>query len=850
MAERGPSDEDENFISQSEKSVAAMDSLVSLGKQMTTDQIRNCCELLSIFFNAEESGVKFVNRLRSKGIVSVGNISRLTNATSKLGFTDLHQACTNHERNHQARVIRVKMKSNQRTELYPTDLIARKRKLAICRFIIDKYHALSILMRRGCIQLNIEVLPEWEDVLSKDVREHKFEKSLATVLIKQNLLDIPRPLSLSCTLVERRPHTENDIQLFIEELKAKYKKWYEAAQPLPYIRDTFKDTVFAEPGIQSLEPMSTKKKLGSYHLLFPKTNRISKRRILEGEAGHGKSTLTLQYAYDWCYGVHDSQLKEVEILIRLPLRQLEHRSIYRAIKQIILSPRSRLTESDIEGILRSTSSVVFILEGLDEYPYCEDKTDVMKIVLGEMFQNLEVVTTTRYLPSNFTGEVDRLRITGFDHNSRDVYIQKTFAGNHSIIASKIKEEIQNNPVVGDFFEIPFFFQMFAHMIHREKDFQTCKTVTSFFQYMMRCLHSHTRSKLRVTNFDKYHMFEEEHHYLDKLAFKLSGRTDQKLVLRKQELCKKLEMDFYDYYVQIGILVEETLHDNFGMRERTDGHDSRSSDNTEVKFYHKLFCEWYAAHHLVTLAKRRRIEDIMRNINPLDLQFCLRFACGLNSDAAVPIIEYVFKQHGNDNLAASCIYEQVGLVESVRRIVVNLCSKEIEFGKYDSNLQQKTTIHLLNIASNHKIPISRLYLRDCFCTVDVPNGRYLRLISGSCIPVLVCLRKLHIWEESKEVSPEEFSGIVRYIARSLQLKKVLFSVCLLPQSVRADSLSDLKSRNVEVLWGSGIRVYRLNNTTGIWQRTAGDGGGVMTDSDYDDVVHHFRNELRKRQNDSN
>ncbi|PIK42691.1 putative NLR family CARD domain-containing protein 4 [Apostichopus japonicus] len=156
----------------------------------------------------------------------------------------------------------------------------------------------------------------------------------------------------------------------------------------------------------------------------------STRRILEGEPGYGKSILTLQLAYDWCNGVQGSPLSNVEILILLRLRQLGGvKSIYRAINRFLASG-SRLSEKDIEDVLKNASSVEILLDGYDEYPD-QDKikgNDVRSIIMREMFPNHDVTLTTRYLPKKFPKLTKRVKLTGFDNEARDEYLRKAIVG--------------------------------------------------------------------------------------------------------------------------------------------------------------------------------------------------------------------------------------------------------------------------------------------------------------------------------------------------------------------------------------------------------------------------------------
>ncbi|KAJ8019002.1 hypothetical protein HOLleu_42675 [Holothuria leucospilota] len=493
-------------------------------------------------------------------------------------------------------------------------------------------------------------------------------------------------------------------QLFLKELKARYKQLYDAVQPIPYIRDRLYcvDRVFVEGGIEYLAESWIP--LGSYHFVFREARIQSNRRFLIGEPGYGKSTLTLQYAYDWCNSVQESYLKNVEILILLRLRQLGGvTSIYTAIKRFLLSSRSQLTEHDIASIIHSSKSVLVILDGFDEYPD-EDTlplSDIMKMIMTPVFHQFEVFLTTRYLPKQFAPETKRLKLIGFDDRARDEYIRKAVVGDNVVAANRIKQRLQENPILGDLCQVPLFFVMFAHMSHENKDFQTFKTVTSFFQYMIKCFHSHMTNKMDDTNVQRYHMFEKEHIELDKVAFEGLSKQNQQIVWKKHELIEKLGQDFYDQYIRIGILVEEEVIDTYRF-----GSASTERYQREVRFYHKVFCEWYAAHHVakysIALDDSTKLKEALRYMDPSDLQYCYRFACGLDPKAAGTIIECVKQHQGGDKFAVLCILERGGRVEDILGTVNDLCRKTIQLKKGKSTLLHRSTVQLLEIASSHNV----------------------------------------------------------------------------------------------------------------------------------------------------
>ncbi|KAJ8049624.1 NACHT, LRR and PYD domains-containing protein 14 [Holothuria leucospilota] len=606
-------------------------------------------------------------------------------------------------------------------------------------------------------------------------------------------------------------------QLFLKELKARYKQLYDAVQPIPYIRDRLYcvDRVFVEGGIEYLAESWIP--LGSYHFVLREARIQSNRRFLIGEPGYGKSTLTLQYAYDWCNSVQESYLKNVEILILLRLRQLGGvTSIYTGIKRFLLSSQSQLTEHDIESIIHTSKSVLVILDGFDEYPD-EDyspRTDIIKIILSQLFRQFEVFVTTRYLPKQFAPETKRLRLIGFDDRARDEYIRKAVVGDNVVAAYRIKQRLQENPILGDLCQVPLFFVMFAHMSHENKDFQTFKTVTSFFQYMIKCFHSHMRNKMDDTNVQRYHMFEKEHIELDKVAFEGLSKQNQQIVWKKHELIERLGQDFYDQYIRIGILVEEEVNDIY----RSEG-ASTDRYQREVRFYHKVFCEWYAAHYVakysIALNDSEKLKDALRYMDPLDLQYCYRFACGLDQKAAGTIIKCVKQHQGGDKFAVLCILERGGRVEDIIHTVKDLCRNKIELNQMGSKLLQRSTVQLLEIASSHNISISWVRLINSCSTVDLRGGNYLQLKSNLSIPVLATLNKLTIWEEGREITSEEFTGILQYSSKCLALKELVLYGCLLSPSVHAESVSVLRSRGAEVIWllqGD----YQLNLQSCLWE----------------------------------
>lgn len=246
---------------------------------------------------------------------------------------------------------------------------------------------------------------------------------------------------------------------------------------------------------------------------------------------------------------------------------------------------------------------------------------------------------------------------------------------------------------------------------------------------------------------KYDSYEDEHKNLDKVAFEGLTSQKEKLTWQKETLCNELGEEFYEQYVRIGILVEEDciiINDNPGEHAKDNIHRK-----TEVRFFHKLFCEWYAAHYVsdyasnndLIVTKTSGIRDpselastkpntnvletcsdspndvlshFLERLPPGANEYVYRFACGLNRAAGEKIINYLESIEDGEKFAILCILEQHGDVQNVLETIRKLCLRDIYIGVSDSLLLQRSIINLLTIASHNQVSSkfseSRLLLR--------------------------------------------------------------------------------------------------------------------------------------------
>ncbi|XP_071839491.1 uncharacterized protein [Apostichopus japonicus] len=419
---------------------------------------------------------------------------------------------------------------------------------------------------------------------------------------------------LRTTLHRIFPGSEDKSYLFVRYLKTFYKQLYSKIHPIPYFREKVYcvNDVFVESGIEMHRIHNKGRerplegnimeavKLNSYRDVFNDDIISSKRILLEGDPGYGKTTFTLQAAYDWCNAADSSPLKDVDIFILLPLRLLGGiLSICLAIKLLLMPGESRLTEEDIMEILLNSRCVVMILDGYGEYPDKDifGNSEIMKIIAGNMFGNFKVITCTRSscIPDNLDIETVNVRLTGFDDNARDEYIRRAVAVNDNQTARRINDLLTRSPVLSDICQVPLFCVMFVHISYGEESVVSFASVTSFFNHILTCFYEHMRNKTGHARKRNNFAIIPDYPRLNKLLFDALTGKNQQIVWQKDEFKNNVGNGCYNELITIGILLEEDiLKMNYKPGMAADPFLQRT---TVVRFYHNLFVEWYAANYL-------------------------------------------------------------------------------------------------------------------------------------------------------------------------------------------------------------------------------------------------------------
>ncbi|PIK43457.1 hypothetical protein BSL78_19702 [Apostichopus japonicus] len=393
-----------------------------------------------------------------------------------------------------------------------------------------------------------------------------------------------------------------------------------------------------------------------------------------------------------------------------------------------------------------------------------------------MFPHFEVVLTTRspFVQRRYSKDVKRIRLTGFDRLTQDKYLCKVFTkdDDDDDATERIRESLQDNPILGDLCRVPYFFIIYAHITHDNDRIKRYTTITGYFRNMISCFHDHFKRKFHKHN-QHTHVDEESNHTkLNEVAFEsLVGYSTESWT--RDYLCKILGNEFLEQYLRIGIFVE--------VREKKSaGAKLTSIVSRRVIFNHSLFCEWYAANYVVDFIAKlgskfetssdEYLIELLEDLYPSDYQHLYRFVCGIYPDVAKHIIHYIRGMEGSEEFTILCILEQIGSSHAVMETVKELCSKPIHLSHVDSKLLQRSTLQILAIASHHKVTVSRLMLHEAIDSVDVSRNEIV-LTSGLRLSSQTTLGQLWIEMSANDWTEKNLQDLFIYAASCENLNSV-------------------------------------------------------------------------------
>ncbi|KAJ8018914.1 NLR family CARD domain-containing protein 4 [Holothuria leucospilota] len=625
------------------------------------------------------------------------------------------------------------------------------------------------------------------------------------------------------------PLADPKLRTLTEELEAMYGIKYGLVQPTT--KNLCVNSIFVDCGYKLMASTSNEREINSwenvktYKEVLQKID-IPSMVIIEGGPGSGKSMLALQLAYDWCNGIESSPIHDKDILILLRLRDVEGvESVYEAIKEQILPRDSSLSENDVRHLLLECNSGVIILDGLDEYPdlSTDNKSDIMSIVRGEMFQRYLVLITTRslFLLEPLSPKTRRIKLTGFDEETRHEYIRKVVAKCNRQKEDKIKQCLHNVLTI-DLVKSPLFLTYIARTSVKDRGLKNFRSLSSTVKFIITCLHTHMERKMKKEDRKTVKSYKQKHKELDDIAFQIvSGR--HKPYWKKTTICEQVGEEFYDYYKRVGILVENV---NYNY--------TSSQPKIKVQFVHELLCEWYAAHCLLRKFEESELglQHIQENMQLFKLKTVFLLACGISADFAEKTAKYFEKNKFHANFASLCYMESARRIDKISNAVNKILSSKVILDINQDKLLTWSTIQLLMIASGNDMTIASLQLKAYKSQVEYSNGA-LHLQANICLPYLTTLEQLEI-HEFVDMQIRDETSILKYSSMCEKIKTIKFCHCNVARTIQDACLTSLKARNVSVVWETTSMFY-MNLQNGLWERE----GTPLTEEEYFKEIENTR-----------
>lgn len=681
-------------------------------------------------------------------------------------------------------------------------------------------------------------------------RKKDLQKEDTRVSVKIDIEDVEMK---ERTKEEEKPLLRNKDDIKNEltrQLKETYKDYVNDVKPIPYKthRKFHVNDVFVECQVKFLpsnqdipEDYDSTGNAMSYRDIFNHSPDKPDRIILEADPGHGKSTLTLQFVNEWCNSTSGSFFKTVDILILLKLREIrENLSIFAAIRKYILPDDTTLSENDIANSIEQSSNVVIILEGFDEFLDKENDNDIMKMINRKILQNTLVVLTTRSssLPKTYAPSTKRFKLIGFDDKAQSAYIARVCEGNKKY-AKKINDTLYKNPVMKELCKIPLFLAMFVHMSHDDKGTENIQSFTSSVSYVIACFHSHMRNK--SSSKDKMRQFEREHASVDKVAFFGLRESEQSTFWGKDKVITEIGEDVYNHFTCTGIFVESDVLDTSANQNL---HPIQYK--AQVRFLHKIFREWYAAHHVINCIATQdsaQRTQYLEKLNPFVFPSLYLFSCGLNPEGCGFIINYLESHDSYHAFTNVCILEQVTSGSSKQKLKER-SPLEVNMNLSEIFLIQCSSLRLLELASKYKIPIEHVKIDGGIFPSAVSSDR-LVLTSELSIPPLITMKKLSMNFNNQDISKERIEAFLHYFSLCSQLKQLELQHILMPKQLQWSALPHLRSKQIEVTWypGSGA-VYNLDLEDGVWKNT-GSGDQEINDEMYEREKTYIEEKRKER-----
>ena len=366
-----------------------------------------------------------------------------------------------------------------------------------------------------------------------------------------------------------------------------------------------------------------------------------KRILVRGKPGAGKSSTVSKLAYDWACNKQDSPISKYQLLFAITINEIETDTDLIDIIQDQLLPE--VSGEALRAYIQSNASSICVLfDGYDEATkYFHLCKDVRNVLCSKWLADACVIVTTRpnevgKFCQNY-GPFTQVEVKGFSFDGRQKYVDKFFqmseesesdiSTGKKVITDSFFDAIRNSQRLYQLSYIPIILSMLCMLWVEDANLPV--SVTSLYNEVIMHFAKHrfaknTKDELDITSIQTW--VENVLFHIGKTA--LEGLVEDKLVFKASSFEKKQLEDA----CSLGVVIKE--------RKR-----SRMSVNYHVTFLHKTFMEYCAALYwgLLVDTERKKFHQHLEEIrgdNVFEMEYFLRFACGLSVKAAEIILPHV------------------------------------------------------------------------------------------------------------------------------------------------------------------------------------------------------------------
>ncbi|XP_071497185.1 uncharacterized protein [Diadema antillarum] len=397
---------------------------------------------------------------------------------------------------------------------------------------------------------------------------------------------------------------------------------------------------------------------------------ISKRILIQGEGGAGKTTLCSKIALDWC---NDKILQDMNMVVVVPLRHVSDDATIGSIVKTFVDDQSVGTEKQINDYISSNQQkILLVFDGFDEYGAKMEKNrsrEIIRILGVEQYKLCKVIVTTRpwtndeFKESRLALAYTFISVEGFNKDNLQLYIKRYFQieGKDALAEDLINFIDDNDFLRSNMTPFPIYCAMLCLIWNFEREKTRKKllklqTFSQIFEHMISFLKVHYASKAseNLKNQATADNLMEVNRAIEDIGeIALEGLLNRTFSF-PEELFNKCKNSM-DICCRVGILTKEAHTITWeSVREGKITHFVGST----VSFPHKLFQEYIAGECLVNLfANDRSTYNILKGklrINSFEFRYLLYFSSYLKTELGLDIINVLV--HANKDLCVDVAFE--------------------------------------------------------------------------------------------------------------------------------------------------------------------------------------------------